>query len=153
LVSSALFICVGVLYDRYKSRIVKYYGGLVQLMPLLSFFFFFFTISNMSFPGTSSFIGELLILLSCFFVNIEVSFIAAFGMILNGVYVIWLFNRVFFGPINESSSYFAYSDLNKREFAILFLFVFFILFFGFYPNSILDNISYSSFFLIFQTLI
>jgi proton-translocating NADH-quinone oxidoreductase chain M len=152
LVSSALFISVGILYDRYKSRILKYYGGLVQLMPLLSFFFFFFTLSNMSFPGTSSFIGELLILLSCFFVNVEISFFAALGMILNGVYAIWLFNRVFFGSIKINNLYLYYSDINKREFFILFLFFIFILLFGIFPNLILDYINYTSLYFVFELL-
>jgi NADH-quinone oxidoreductase subunit M len=106
----------------------------------------------MSFPGTSSFIGELLILISCFFVNIEVSFLAAFGMILNGIYVIWLFNRIFFGVIKTRTAFVFYSDINKREFCILSFFIFFILFFGFCPNSILNNINYSSFYLILHIL-
>jgi proton-translocating NADH-quinone oxidoreductase chain M len=150
LVSSALFISVGILYDRYKTRILKYYGGLVQLMPILSFFFFFFTLSNMSFPGTSSFIGELLILLSCFLLNTEISLFATSGMILNGIYAIWLFNRIFFGVIKANNLSIYYSDINKREFFVLFLFFIFILFFGVFPNFILDYISYSCLFSLFN---
>jgi len=105
LVSSALFIAVGIIYDRYKTRILRYFGGLVEIMPILCFFFFFLTIANMSFPGTSSFIGELLILIGCFSVNLEVSFLASLGMVLNGIYVIWLFNRIFFGVINIFNIY------------------------------------------------
>ncbi len=106
----------------------------------------------MSFPGTSSFIGELLILLSCFFVNVEISFFAALGMILNGVYAIWLFNRVFFGSIKVNNLYLYYSDINKREFFILFLFFIFILLFGIFPNLILDYISYTSLYFVFELL-
>lgn len=153
LVSSALFISVGILYDRYRTRILKYYGGLVQLMPLLSFFFFFFSISNMSFPGTSSFIGELLILISCFLVNLEICFFATFGMVFNGIYAIWLFNRIFFGVIKKNNIFFYYCDINKREFFVLFLFIFFILIFGVFPNIIFYNINYCCLFFIFDNFV
>lgn len=142
LVSSALFICVGIVYDRYKSRILKYYGGLVQLMPLYAFFFFFFSLANMSFPGTSSFVGEILVLISAFSVNTLLAFYAGFGMVLNGVYVIWLYNRLFFGILNSETIRY-YSDLNKREFFILFPLFLLVLFFGLKPNSILNIMEYS----------
>jgi NADH-quinone oxidoreductase subunit M len=142
LVSSALFICVGIVYDRYKSRILKYYGGLVQLMPLYAFFFFLFSLANMSFPGTSSFIGELLVLISAFSVNTLLAFYAGFGMVLNGVYVIWLYNRLFFGILDANRIKF-YSDLNKREFYILLPLAVLVLFFGIKPNSILNIMEYS----------
>lgn len=150
LVSSALFICVGIIYDRYKSRVLRYYGGLVELMPFLSFFFFFFTIANMSFPGTSSFIGEFFILISCFFVNLEVSYFAGVGMVFNGIYVIWLFNRLFFGIINNMLGLRFYSDVNKREFLVLFLFAGFVFFFGIFPSFIINNMLYSCLYLIFS---
>jgi proton-translocating NADH-quinone oxidoreductase chain M len=150
LVSSALFISVGILYDRYKSRILKYYGGFVQLMPLLAFFFFFFSLANMSFPGTSSFIGELLILVSAFSLNTLLSFYASFGMILNGIYVIWLFNRLFFGLLNGLNLNF-YSDINKREFFVLFIFFILILIFGIFPNLVLNFLNYSVLFLVSVT--
>lgn len=152
LVSSALFICVGIIYDRYKSRVLKYYGGLVQLMPLLSFFFFFLTLANMSFPGTSSFIGEFLILISAFIINNEIAAFAALGMILNGVYAIWLFNRLFFGIIQPTKGLQFYADINKREFFILATFSFFILIFGVYPNLLLNVVNYSSLFMIYSAL-
>ena len=142
LVSSALFICVGIVYDRYKSRILKYYGGIVQLMPLYAFFFFFFSLANMSFPGTSSFVGELLVLLAAFSSNFLLAFYAGFGMVLNGVYVIWLYNRLFFGILNDSRIK-NYADLNKREFYILLPLALLIFFFGIKPNSILNVIEYS----------
>lgn len=147
LISSALFICVGILYDRYKSRILKYYGGLVQLMPLLAFFFFFLSLSNMSFPGTSSFIGELLILVSCFSINTILSFYAAFGMILNGIYVIWLFNRLFFGILSPYAFNF-FSDINKREFFILLPLSILIMLFGVYPKLVLDYMHFSLLYLV-----
>lgn len=147
LISSALFICVGILYDRYKSRILKYYGGLVQLMPLLAFFFFFLSLSNMSFPGTSSFIGELLILVSCFSINTLLSFYAAFGMILNGIYVIWLFNRLFFGILSPCNFNF-FSDINRREFFILLPLSVLIMVFGIYPKLVLDYMHFSFLYLV-----
>jgi NADH-quinone oxidoreductase subunit M len=88
LVSSALFLCVGILYDRYKTRILKYYGGLVQVMPLFTIFFLFFSFCNIGFPGTSSFIGELLVLLGSFQSNIFLTFTIAFSIILSAGYSI-----------------------------------------------------------------
>ena len=98
----------------------------------------------MSFPGTSSFVGELLVLLSAFSSNFLLAFYAGFGMVLNGVYVIWLYNRLFFGILNEFRIK-NYSDLNKREFYILLPLALLILFFGIKPNSILMIIEYSVF--------
>lgn len=86
IVSSALFICVGLLYDRYHTRIIFYYRGLVQFMPLFAIFFFFFSIANVSFPGTSSFVGELLILLGLFEINAFVAFLACIGVIFGVIY-------------------------------------------------------------------
>lgn len=100
----------------------------------------------MSFPGTSSFVGELLILVSCFSINPLLSFYAAFGMILNGIYVIWLFNRLFFGILSTLNFNF-FSDINKREFVILLPLSILILIFGLYPNLLLDYIYFSVFYL------
>jgi len=88
LVSSALFFCVGVLYDRHHSRLLKYYGGLVQVMPLFSIIFFFFTLANMSFPGTCNFIGELLVLIGIFQKNTSILILAATGVVLSAIYSI-----------------------------------------------------------------
>jgi proton-translocating NADH-quinone oxidoreductase chain M len=88
LVSSALFLCIGVLYDRYKTRILKYYSGLTQVMPLFTIFFFFFSFSNIGFPGTSSFIGELLVLVGAFQSNIFLTFLTSLSIILSACYSI-----------------------------------------------------------------
>lgn len=85
-VSTALFFCVGVLYDRYHSRLIKYYGGLVTVMPLFSFFFFTFTLANMSFPGTSNFLGELLLFLGIFVQSRTTLILSAAGIVLSAVY-------------------------------------------------------------------
>lgn len=85
-VSAALFFCVGVLYDRYHSRLIRYYGGLVTVMPLFSTFFFFFTLANMSFPGTSNFLGELLIFTGLFYKNSAVLLLSTISIVLSAVY-------------------------------------------------------------------
>lgn len=88
LISSALFLCVGILYDRHKTRIIKYYGGLIQIMPIFSLFFFFSSFASIGFPGTSNFIGELLVLVGIFQVSKLLTFFAAFGTILGTMYSI-----------------------------------------------------------------
>jgi len=137
LVSSALFLCVGLLYDRYSTRLLLYYGGLVYGMPLFSIFFLFFTLSNVSLPGTSSFIGEFLVLMGCSNINISVALIACIGIILGAVYAMWLFNRVVFGLL-KSKYINQYSDLNIRESYILLILVIGILVFGIYPSIFVE---------------
>ena len=96
IVSSALFLCVGILYDRYHTRLLKYYGGLAQYMPFFTFFFLIFTLANIGFPGSINFLGEFLIIIGLFKYNIFVSFFMTFSVILGACYAIWLFNRLFF---------------------------------------------------------
>jgi proton-translocating NADH-quinone oxidoreductase chain M len=137
-VASALFLCIGILYDRTHTRLIRYYGGLVQTMPLFSFFFFVFTLGNLSLPGTSSFVGEFLILLGVFQTNTFIATLAATGMILGGAYSIWLYNRVVFGnlkPIYLNQ----FADLNRREFFILLPFVVCIFWMGIYPSIFLES--------------
>jgi len=116
-VASALFLIIGVVYDRHGTRMVKYYGGLVHVMPKYIFLFLFFTMANIGLPGTSSFVGEFLILVGSFKANTSVTFIGATGMIIGGCYSLWLFNRIAYG--NLKTQYFnEFLDLNKREFMI-----------------------------------
>jgi proton-translocating NADH-quinone oxidoreductase chain M len=122
LVSSALFLCVGALYDRHKTRLVRYYGGLVSTMPNLSTIFLFFTLANMSLPGTSSFIGEFLILLGAYRRNSLVATLAALGMILGAAYSLWLYNRVVFGNPKPKFLH-RFSDLDRREVLIFLPFI------------------------------
>lgn len=117
-VSSSLFFLVGVLYERYHSRFLYYYGGLVQVMPLYAAVFFFFTVANISIPGTSSFIGEFLILIGIYKNNIFCSIISCIGVVLCGTYSLWLFNRIFFGNLKLLYSY-KYFDLSIKELTIL----------------------------------
>ena len=142
LVSSALFLCIGFLYDRYKTRVIKYYGGLIQTMPIFGIFLLFFTFANLGFPGTSSFIGELLVLLGAFQVSVSMTFFAALGMVLGSAYSIWLFNRVAFGPLKLH--YFSlFQDLSRREFWILIPLTLTTLWLGIYPIPFLNEIHFS----------
>nr|YP_009002125.1 NADH dehydrogenase subunit 4 [Sporolithon durum]AGU16690.1 NADH dehydrogenase subunit 4 [Sporolithon durum] len=142
LVSSALFLCVGILYDRHKTRIIKYYSGLAQVMPLFTSFFLFFLFANIGFPGTSSFIGEFLVLLGAFQVSTFTCFFTAIGMVLSAAYSIWLFNRVSFGVLKIQ--YFnTFQDISRREFWILFPLLLTILWMGIYPNIFINELHFT----------
>lgn len=137
IVSSALFFLVGILYDRYHSRLLRYYSGLITVMPLCGIYFFLFLLGNIGFPGTSNFIGEILILLGVFYKNPFICFLLGFGVILSAIYSIWLFNRIFFGTLQITTNKFFF-DINFTEFYILnFLFVFMIIL-GLNSNFLLD---------------
>ena len=136
-VSSALFLCIGVLYDRHHTRMIKYYTGVCQMMPVYSILFLFFSIANLGFPGMSSFSGEFLTLVGAFSSNTLVSLIASLGMVLSAAYSLWLCNRILFGQLRVVyvSNYF---DINKREFAVLSPLVVCTLWMGCYPEVFLD---------------
>ena len=141
-VASALFLIIGVVYDRHHTRMVKYYGGLVHTMPLYVSIFLFFTMANIGLPGTGSFVGEFLILIGSFKTNTIIAFISATGMIIGGCYSLFLFNRVCYG--NLKTQYFKhYLDINKREFFIFFPLVLGTLVMGIYPNIWLECIHFS----------
>lgn len=137
LVSPALFLCVGVLYDRHKTRLVRYYGGLVSTMPNFSTIFLFFTLANMSLPGTSSFIGEFLILVGAFQRNSLVATLAALGMILGAAYSLFLYNRVVSGNCKPDFLH-KFSDLNGREVFFFLPFLVGVVWMGVYPKVFLD---------------
>jgi len=141
-VASALFLIIGVVYERYHTRMVKYYGGLVHTMPLYVIIFLFFTMSNIGLPGTGSFVGEFLILTGSFKVNTTVTFIGATGMIIGGCYSLWLYNRIAYG--NLKTQYFQkYLDLNKREFLMFLPLILGTLVMGLYPEVFLNSIHFS----------
>jgi len=146
LVSSGLFLLIGILYDRYKSRILFYYGGIVQLMPLWSMFFFLFILANLSFPGTSNFIGELLVLMGLIQKNTIATLFASTTLILGAAYCIWCFNRIAFGEVG-SIQYFG--DLTRREFFIMFPLLLLVALLGFFPNLVFANIHMNCYDLIF----
>lgn len=141
-VASALFVIIGVVYERYRTRLVKYYGGLVHTMPLYISIFLFFTMANIGFPGTSGFIGEFLIFAGSFKVNSSVTFFGASGMVLGGCYALWLFNRIAYG--NLKSQYIKQTlDINKREFFIFIPLIFYTIVFGLTPDPYLNSIHMS----------
>lgn len=142
LISSALFLIIGILYDRYHTRNILYYGGLVQIMPIFSFFFFIFTLGNIGFPSTINFVGEFLILIGLWKININIAILSAIGIILSIIYAIWLYNRLIFGQIRINVLQ-KFGDCTLREFHILFPFVFLIILFGILPNFILQEINIS----------
>jgi NADH-quinone oxidoreductase subunit M len=137
LVSGALFLCVGVVYDRLHTREIAAYGGLVHRMPLYAFTFMIFTMANVGLPGTSGFIGEFLTLLGAFQVNTWVAFLATTGVILSACYALWLYARVVFGPL-EKPVLAHIPDMSPRELAALGPLVVLTIFFGVYPAPILD---------------
>lgn len=138
-ISSGLFLCIGILYERHHTRLIKYYTGLTQVMPLFSVCFLFFSLANLGFPGMSGFAGEFIALAGAFKSNTSVTFLASTGMILGAIYSLWLSNRVLFGQIH--SEYFnQYKDINKREVLLLSPLVVCIIWMGVYPEAFLDLI-------------
>jgi len=141
-VASSLFLIIGVVYDRHHTRIVKYYGGLAHMMPIYITIFLFFTMANIGLPGTSSFVGEFLILAGSFKNNTSITFLSATGMIIGGCYSLWLFNRIAYG--NLKIRYFkVFLDLNKREFLCFVPLIIGTLVVGLYPRIFLDSIHMS----------
>jgi NADH-quinone oxidoreductase subunit M len=141
-VSGALFFLIGVLYDRFHTRLLIYYKGLILFMPVFSLFFIFFNFANVAFPGTSSFIGEFLILTSIFqYYTVTVLF-AGLGIIFGVCYTLWLVNRICFTNLSYIKIYtgFKNSDLNLREIYILFFLTFFVLLFGLIPSFLFNFI-------------
>tara|TARA_B100000579_G_C22757508_1_gene817193 strand:- start:787 stop:1341 length:555 start_codon:yes stop_codon:yes gene_type:complete len=142
LVSAALFLCVGVIYDRFHSRLISTYGGLVTVVPKYSILLMIFTLAALGLPGTSGFVGEFLILMAAFKDNFLVAVIASFGVILGAAYMLWLYKRVIFGKlINEDLK--KMLDLNRSEYFILSCLAVPILFFGFYPEPLINTIEVS----------
>jgi NADH-quinone oxidoreductase subunit M len=137
LISAALFLCVGVVYDRMHSRLISAYGGLVHRMPAYAMVFMVFTLANVGLPGTTGFVGEFLTLLAAFQVSTWLAFFAATGIVLSAGYALWLYRRVIFGVI-EKESLKAMADLSRREAVMLFPLVILVIFFGFYPAPLLD---------------
>ena len=141
-VSGALFLCVGVIYDRMHTRDINFYGGLVNRMPIYATVFMIFMLGSVGLPGTSGFIGEFLILMGAFKKNFLVATIASLGVILGAAYMLWLYKRIIFGEIINSEVR-NMIDLKKFEIVILFLLVAPIIFFGFYPEPLINSVETS----------
>ena len=137
IVSAALFLCVGVIYDRMHTREIAAYGGLVNRMPIYAFAFMVFTLANVGLPGTSGFIGEFLTLLGTFRINNWVATLATLGTILSAAYALWLYRKVIFGKL-EKPSLFNIKDVGWREMVILAPLVILTIVFGVYPKPVLD---------------
>ena len=138
LVSAALFLSVGVLYERSHTRLINNYGGLVSIMPKYAIIFMIFTLGAVGLPGTSGFVGEFLILMGAFKKSFLVATIASLGVILAAAYMLWLYKRIIFGiVINEKLK--KLKDLSKTELFILSSLAFPIIFFGFYPEPLLNT--------------
>jgi NADH-quinone oxidoreductase subunit M len=137
IVSAALFLCVGVVYDRMHTREIAAYGGLVNRMPFYAAAFMVFTLANVGLPGTSGFVGEFLALIGTFRVNIPVATLATLGVILSAAYALWLYRKVVFGML-EKPSLAAIRDLDHREILVLAPLAILTIFFGIYPKPVLD---------------
>ena len=141
-VSSALFLIIGIVYDRHHTRLVKYYGGLVHIMPLFISIFLIFTMANIALPGTSSFIGEFLILISAYSNSTTMTFIIATSMFLGGCYSLWLFNRIAYGNL-KNLYILQFNDLTRREFFIFLPLIILTFIMGIFPAIFLDPIHMS----------
>ena len=137
IVSGALFLCVGVVYDRLHTREISAYGGLVNRMPLYAFVFMVFTMANVGLPGTSGFVGEFMTLIGTFKVSIPTATVAALGVILSAAYALWLYRKVVFGVLDKPSLA-SIKDLTLREGIILAPLVILTILFGVYPKPVLD---------------
>jgi len=136
-VSGALFLCVGVLYDRVHSRDISAYGGVANTMPWFATFVVLFAMANAGLPGTSGFVGEFMVILSAFKANFWIAFLAATTLIIGAAYTLWMVKRVIFGEVTNDNVA-KLEDLNKREFVILGVLAFFVLLLGVWPAPLLD---------------
>ncbi len=136
-ISGAMFLCVGVMYDRMHTRMIKDYGGVVNTMPVFAAFMVLFAMANAGLPGTSGFVGEFMVILSSFNANFWYAFLAATTLILGAAYTLWMVKRVIFGAVaNEQVK--TLTDLNSREFLVLALLAFMVLLFGVWPAPMLE---------------
>ena len=137
IVSGALFLCIGCLYDRYHTRILKYYSGIVLTMPIFSIVFLIFTLANIAFPGTCNFVGEFLIFIGIFQQNTSIGFLSALGVILSASYAVWLYNRITFRNINLNF-FFHFRDLKQNERILFYPLILCVFLMGLYPKFFLD---------------
>jgi NADH-quinone oxidoreductase subunit M len=138
-ISGALFLCVGVIYDRMHTREIEAYGGLVNRMPAYALVFMFFTMANVGLPGTSGFVGEFLTLMGIFQVNTWVAAVATTGVILSAAYALWLYRRVVFGDLIKEALK-SITDMDRREKAIFAPLIAMTLILGVYPSLVTDII-------------
>ena len=142
LISAALFLCVGVVYDRLHSRMISTYGGLVNYLPKYSFLFIVFALAGLGLPGTSGFLGEFLVLTGSFQKNYLVAMLATFGVVLGAAYMLWLTKRVIFG-VTKNDQIKNLKDVNKSEIIMLGILALLVIFFGFYPVPLMETLNVS----------
>ena len=142
LISAALFLCVGVVYDRLHSRMISSYGGLVNYLPKYSFLFIVFALAGLGLPGTSGFLGEFLVLTGTFQKNYLVAMLATFGVVLGAAYMLWLTKRVIFG-VTKNDQIKNLKDVNKSEIIMLGILALLVIFFGFYPVPLMETLNVS----------
>jgi NADH-quinone oxidoreductase subunit M len=143
LISGALFMCVGVMYDRVHSREISAYGGVVNTMPVFATFMVLFALANAGVPGTSGFVGEFLVILASFKANFWIAFLAATALILGAAYTLWLVKRVIFGAV-ANSDVAGLTDINKREAVILAALAAGVLLLGLWPAPLVEMIEISA---------
>jgi NADH-quinone oxidoreductase subunit M len=136
-ISAAMFLCVGVLYDRMHSRQIADYGGVVNTMPMFAAFAVLFAMANSGLPGTSGFVGEFMVILAAVKYNFWVAFLAATTLIFGAAYTLWMVKRVFYGDI-ANTHVAELKDINRREFLILIVLAAMVIGFGVYPKLITD---------------
>jgi len=142
IVSAALFLCVGVVYDRMHTLMIARYGGLVHRMPVYAFIFMVFTLASIGLPGTSGFVGELLSLVGAFQASTWVAFLATTGVILGAAYMLWLYRRIVFGELTRDDLKTIF-DVTPREIAVFAPLVVLALWMGIYPSAFLTPMSAS----------
>ncbi len=142
LISAALFLCVGVVYDRLHSRMISTYGGLVNYLPKYSFLFIVFALAALGLPGTTGFLGEFLVLTGIFQTNYIAAMLATIGVVLGAAYILWLTKRVIFGKTNNDQIK-NLKDTNKLEVIMLVSLAFLVIFFGIFPQPLIETLSVS----------
>ncbi len=142
LISAALFLCVGVVYDRMHSRLISTYGGLVNYLPKYSLLFVVFALASLGLPGTTGFLGEFLILTGTMQKNYLVAMLATVGVVLGAAYMLWLTKRVIFGAVHNTQIK-SLKDVNFSEMLMLSILAFFVIFLGIYPAPVIDTVSVS----------
>ena len=142
LISAALFLCVGIIYDRLHSRMISTYGGLVNYLPKYSFLFIVFALAGLGLPGTSGFLGEFLVLTGTFQKNYLVAMLATFGVVLGAAYMLWLTKRVIFG-VTKNDQIKNLKDVNKSEMLMLLILGLLVIIFGFYPVPLMETLNVS----------
>ncbi len=150
-VSGALFICVGVLYERMHTKLISSYGGVANKMPIFAVFFMIFSMANAGLPGTSGFVGEFLVILAVFKVHFLYAFFAGLTLIFGATYTLWMYKRVMFGPIKDNNIAIL-SDVDFFEKLSLILLVFFVLLLGVWPAPLLKEMHVSIEHLVYQVM-